>query len=823
MRPRVALLVLVSSFACGEGSAPTAGSEPPLAPPKEPGGEVGARRVWVATDPGLGAPLRRRVLDHLRARYGAGVTEVDPTRVPAVGPSDVTIGLGDTALTRELVSAADVASLPSEGFVLRADATGRRIAVDGRDGRARDRRGVAFGAYALLERLGQRFLHPLAPSPAAGDPPVLPSLDVRESPRWRLRGLQLHTMHPTELADMLNGWGPGGPDDEAGFRATLDEWERFLEWMVANRQNHVHWVLLEADSWATFAQSPTRQARLAELVSRAHGFGVEVGIDVPIALQQQHTFRLLTKQGELGDELAQIRARVDWLMAAGFDYLATENGTTEFTHPPPARMLAWMSELARHLDERHGKPSFIKIHASTGQSAAGYPDPRTGAPINFNFLPHFADPRLGIMPHTVQHYGLDDRAPTYGNKDFAYMRDFLRYEVGRRPVVWHPETAYWVSFDVDVPLFLPVYAERRVHDLRLLAADERSGLMNGGGRMDGQMTFSSGWEWGYWLNDVVTARASWDPHEEAPSDDAALRAILEPLFAPAGATSGRLVDAVAAAAKSQKALLIDGTVGGVTPANPERRNGQAYLQGFEAWDDVSALGAAIPGLGAAQMTQPARLGLVEMRTPIHPPPRYTGEVEPLLAAMDADFGARADAMEAIARDTTGPLAALAKELADAARVTALRARQVHGLYDYVDGVGPASPGRFARLAVARKALDDAAVVVKRREAEYRVPLVRVAGWRRNPTSYPFGYLWTVHTLHYLWRDEGKAVDAPRSPCYLNVLNLADIGMGEGIATDGGRALRSALDAAGMGDRYAECASEPASEPVYPPDGLRTRP
>ena len=25
------------------------------------------------------------------------------------------------------------------------------------------------------------------------------------------------------------------------------------------------------------------------------------------------------------------------------------------------------------------------------------------------------------------------------------------------------------------------------------------------------MNFDSGWEWGYWLNDVVTARASWDP------------------------------------------------------------------------------------------------------------------------------------------------------------------------------------------------------------------------------------------------------------------------------------------------------------------------
>src|SRR5207248_791260 len=101
----------------------------------------------------------------------------------------------------------------------------------------------------------------------------------------------------------------------------------------------------------------------------------------------------------------------------------------------------------------------------------------------------------------VEMYGFDDPAPTYGNTDFGYMKDFLEKEIGTREVVWHPETAYWITYDIDVPLFLPAYAERRVADLRTLANDERAT----GRRMDGQMIFSSGWEWGYWLNDVVTA------------------------------------------------------------------------------------------------------------------------------------------------------------------------------------------------------------------------------------------------------------------------------------------------------------------------------
>jgi hypothetical protein len=131
-----------------------------------------------------------------------------------------------------------------------------------------------------------------------------------------------------------------------------------------------------------------------------------------------------------------------------------------------------------------------------------------------------------VLPHTVQHYGFDDPAPTYGNQDFSFMYDFLRLEAGRRDVLWNPETAYWVSFDIDVPLWLPLYAERRLHDLRRLAADEDAGRLGDathpGARLQGQVTFSSGWEWGNWLSDLVAARAAFDPELTASSDAEAL-------------------------------------------------------------------------------------------------------------------------------------------------------------------------------------------------------------------------------------------------------------------------------------------------------------
>jgi hypothetical protein len=36
-------------------------------------------------------------------------------------------------------------------------------------------------------------------------------------------------------------------------------------------------------------------------------------------------------------------------------------------------------------------------------------------------------------------------------------------------VLYYGETAFWVNFDIDVPLFLPIYASARLFDLRLIA------------------------------------------------------------------------------------------------------------------------------------------------------------------------------------------------------------------------------------------------------------------------------------------------------------------------------------------------------------------
>lgn len=812
-----------------EGAETTKADETTAGPP----GSDGRLLLHFGTD--VSEAVQQRVQAHVEAVSELPVVVVAAdAEIEPQPPESRVLAFGDNASTRALIPIAEVEAAGSEGFVLRGGevAGAPALAADGNaiapDPFGHASLGDGFATYALLEALGFDFLHPLAPT----RPPALTwpdALDRTEAPYWRIRGLQLHTMHPLELTDLLNGWGPGGPGDAEGWAAMLPEWDAFLEWSLANRQNRAHWILLGAESWVEFADGQERLGRLKQIVDRGHEFGLWIGIDAPIVQHQQHTWRLIQQTGELADEVAQIEARVDHLMGAGFDYVTTSSGTTEFTPADDQRMVAWMDALAKHVDEGHaGRTTYIKIHPSTGQTVENYTDPETGEPLNFNFLPHYADARMGVMPHTVQHYGLDDPAPTYGNTDFAYIREFLQEEVGLREVVWHAETAYWVSFDADVPLFLPVYAERRLRDLRLLAGDELAGKMgrgrHAGGRMDGQLTFSSGWEWSYWLQEVVTARAAWDPRMDITSDEEAYRAALAPVVRSFGPVADQVADLLVLTTRAQHELLILGKVNGQLPSEVVRRNGQAYLQGAETWDDVSDMAQAIPGLDFTPH-QPDGVGLIEMRNPVHAPPGYSAEVEPLLAAMATQFTALAEQFTALQDDVPAHARPLYDDIVDSMQITALRARQVHGLYDYVDAIyeDDQEAWRLMRLAEARAALDEALVVAAQREANYRVDPERIAGWRENPTAYEFGYLWTVRDLYYWWRDEGLAVEYPINPCYLNVINPVDVGFGEGSLYDATQVLEQVGEYVdGLGS-LVSCLSAPDVAPPLPPPGLRDKP
>lgn len=773
---------------------------------------------------------RQRILGHLRA-LGWQVTLMTDDAL-ALPDSDATWMIGQTPLAETLAGPLPDA-IGEEGFeIMTRQHAGQTLYISrGKDGGTSDLTpegpaiGDLYGAYALLESFGMRFLHPLAPT-AGQAVDTWPLIQRNEAPHWPIRTWHLHTQHPLELTHVLNGWGPKGPDDLNGWQALLPEWESFLEWAIANRQNRVTWFLLMAQSWQAFADSSERQRRLNTLVDMAHQWGIAAGIDAPIAFKQQHAWTMLR---ERGNETAQIQRAIDWLAAAGADLLEIEMGFSEFTHPSDTQMLEWMNTATLYAQSTHGIPTYVKVHCSQKQVAKSFNDPETGEPLNFNFLPYYATPALGVMPHTVQYYDLQGPAFTYDNQNFHYIRRYMQLEAGRREVLYYPETAYWVNFDIDVPLFLPLYAATRLDDLRLIDADERAGRMGrgefAGSRIQGQVNFSSGWEWGYWLNDVVTARAAWNPMADVTDSQLALSTAFAPFTSLLGAADADANRLLLRWVDETRALLWYGQWGESLPPYAEARNAQAYLQGWDTWSEVTKL------VGTGE-TQPRNMGLLDMINPLLPRSKkvpYSQELRPLLQTTATTLRATYTDFAALEPNVATHGLALYHEIRDAMEITALRAEQVHALYETLalqNILILNSDKTEANLYLnrARNALDRAAEVVAQREQHYRADPARIAAWDYNPTAYNFGYLWTVHSLYFWWRDEGKVVDRPFSPGYLNFKDPVDIANGEGMWRESVFNLTAIRDWLGRTSPFwREMLYEPANGPDIPQPGLRERP
>lgn len=113
--------------------------------------------------------------------------------------------------------------------------------------------------------------------------------------------------HPLELTDVLNGFNsssteyfpfglPSASDPEAYFESwesMLPQVELFAEWLVANKQNRISWILLWTEKWNEFATSTLRLSRLQKLTALFTSFGLLVGADTPIAEIQQHGWYVL--------------------------------------------------------------------------------------------------------------------------------------------------------------------------------------------------------------------------------------------------------------------------------------------------------------------------------------------------------------------------------------------------------------------------------------------------------------------------------------------------------------------------------------------------
>ncbi|MCB9730773.1 MAG: hypothetical protein H6746_20040 [Deltaproteobacteria bacterium] len=585
--------------------------------------------------------------------------------------------------------------------------------------------GCMYGLYTIAADLGVRYVHPeQTVFPEAPDARLPVGYDGHdEVPHFALRGFHEHTQHPIVMSDVL--LRPNVP----GFREMAS---RYLRWLARNRQNVLYFHLLKTVDMA--AWTPWMQ----DITSEARGLGIGLGAVIGFADQQQNAFKMIRDDdidpatGQRRPDEEQIARALDRVLASGLSYVGFQIGTSEFTKPPDGAVLGWLDAATRHVTEAWPDVrAFAWIHITCGLEAD------SGQP--FYHLPLQAPDALGAFVHTTMFYTLTAPAPVYDCEDFTHQLDFLDAASGERPLVFFPETAWWLGFDDNVPLTLPITGWSRAHDVQVELAPYE---------VEGHVTFSTGREWGYWMYDHHLTRLTWDA--DVSWED--YLDWIEPVFGDGGEA---LMTAERAWTDLQRKWFYDTNpllifyLSGELPQDEigaqagilARRPKLAYRTvrdmddaTFAAWQttDLDALRAMLADHEAVLAALPADSGLgkpqqLELRAELRESLElYVDRIQQAIALYESVAQARAWKLASAAEDASGMAAA--KQAAEAALARA--------------------------QAVTARVLP----VLKAAESRYRYPVELLA--REKPaslTSYPFGYLAQTST-GYFWtrRDEQLA-------------------------------------------------------------------
>ncbi|HEY6461865.1 MAG TPA: hypothetical protein VIY73_16985, partial [Polyangiaceae bacterium] len=386
---------------------------------------------------------------------------------------------------------------------------------------------LAAGAYALLETFGARFFHPKQELvPSLGAPRVPHTLDVWRTPLTGRRGLQPHTLHPIEYFDVFMQ-----PSD-----ANLADAKRYVDWLVKTGQNYVQWPLLSTVDWTTW--KPYAQS----ILDYAHSRNVKVGAvpEVWGGSSLQNNYVLVTDATKWQ---AQMTAGLDQLLTLPWDVVELTLG--EFTSTDPGETIEWLDFATQYVLEK-APGTVVNVENHVGN----YPDlwvKYQGQTVFYYHLGAYCDARLGQNVHTLSVFDLFRDWATYAHPNFFLQRDYILQELPLRRVSYFPESAYWISADVDVPLFLPMTIWSRWNDIHTLSAELAD---RGLPPLDGHVMFSSGHEWGFWMTDYLVAHMLWAPDE--PFD-----AFVSEVAGAYGSCAGGVHDALSTFTQLENTYLFD--------------------------------------------------------------------------------------------------------------------------------------------------------------------------------------------------------------------------------------------------------------------------
>lgn len=651
--------------------------------------------VYMDTSDPLLVPVRADLASYLGTMWG-GPVSVAPT--PPDGSKRVSVWLS----TSDAAAAAIAAPIDDGYAIQRVDANGATKLVV----YARDAADLAWGAYAMLEELGARFFHPMQELvPRLGAPRLPHALSVARKPWVKQRGLQPHVLHPIEYFDTF--MTPGAQN--------LADAKRFVDWLVKTGQNYFQLPLLSTVPWD--AWKPQMQA----VIDYAHARGVRVGAvpEVWGGASLQNNFVLVTDASRWQ---AQMDAGIAKLLELPWDVVELTLG--EFVATDPQQVIDWLNYATQRL--LAARPN---LEVNVENHVGNYPQlwvKYQGQTVFYYQLPQYCDPRLGQSVHTLFFFDLYRDWATYGHPNFHLQHDYLMKELKTRTVNYFPESAYWISADIDVPLFLPEYWYARWLDIHGLAQEISSAGLP---PLHGHTEFMSGHEWGYWITDYLVAKMLWRP-------DGQLDDFLADYAAAYGSCADDVASLLSAYVNLQTTYLFD-----------ERL--VAYVQGENTTVDLGYLVGLETHPRRVEFEQLLSMSAADLR-----------EFELNVVGELEQFAARSQPIEnAVAARCRGSDAALAPwcdELWDGIAVVGLRARHAALLYRAILAYVRGDRGAAASLLdQATQVTGQAAQVIARRESQYRFDVDRLTGAYPNPTVYGFGYLRPAHTHCYFTRREDQ--------------------------------------------------------------------
>lgn len=599
--------------------------------------------------------------------------------------------------------------------------------------------GVSCALYGLLqEKLGYLFYHPRGTIVPKHVSWPLPDFFVMEGlPRFEKKGFHLHTLHPTELAEHL--LDPGHP----GALAAIKE---YLDWLARNRQNVVQFFPvrgMDRARWIPHAEN---------IVRYAHARGILAGIQISLSMVQQRAFQAIRLLRPVPSYRKQIDRTLDWLFQVKWDFVTIEPLLGEHLPDLSKHLPSTAAYLAGRIANKHKARVFFSTHVI--RSGKEIIEEASPGPKSDDDLPeskvHASWNDTGAMIHTVMCYSVSEaEAPVYGNRNQRIMLERARVENRRRETWFWPESSYWITFDSSVPLFLLPYLHARREDMETM---EEVGV-------PGHLTFSSGWEWGYWLIDWSIARWSWRCVENGKVAERESLGFLNELFP--GASMGSLWKE---ALELQNLFLKErGLLKYMSALPPFAELFRPFNRPFQPVPDVS-----LPDL----LKSGGEKGIEAVNRVCGDLEDYANGMERILSGLD----------EKIARHP--PHSGMAEqlmlygELKRGLHVTVLRARH-RGLtiraLAAVMGAGPHEKEKARDLLAQAAAIrQEALELVRRQEKLYRYPVEHLARRRKSLTAYEFGYLYPVSTLFFWEREEEQVRNLRFDAFFMNIWDFGRI-------------------------------------------------